>query len=265
MSARGPIQLPRPGPALKWVLLALFGVWLIFALGMNWGGVSQAPFLALVAEPGKILSGELWRPLTAALLHDPNSIGHLFSALLGLYFLSPQLEEAWGSRRFVRFLALTAALSYALQAVILLLLPPGLAGKLAGPFQFGALPVVEAVAIAWACSFRGRTVLLFFVLPISSKGLILFVVGFSVLALIAGQTPPSGHISLFLGMGLGWLLGGDSPSPLRRAYLKFRLARLDQEVLSERKSRQKRVAQSKLRVIKGGSKSDDDDEPKMLH
>jgi membrane associated rhomboid family serine protease len=245
-------------------LLGLLGIWLIFALGMNWAGVSGGPFLLLVAEQSAILRGEVWRLATAGLLSDPTSIGHLATTLIGLYFLSPQLEETWGSRRFLRFLGLSATLSYALQALLLAALPAAIAAKLSGPVQFGAVPVVEAVAIAWACSFRGRTVQLFFVLPISSRGLILFVVGISVLSLIAGQTPPSGHLALFAGMGLGWLLGGGSPSPLRRAYLRFRLARLDQEVVSERRARKKRARRSGFRVIEGGQ-DDDDDGPKILH
>ncbi len=260
---RSQIQLPHPGPALKAVLLGLLSIWLVFALAMNWAGVSQQTFVLLSAQTSEILAGEIWRLITAPLLHAPNSIGHIISALLGLYFLGSSLEQKWGSKRFLSFLAWSAGLSYAVQTGLSVVFPATLSAKLMPPVQFGALPAVEAVAIAWACSFRGQTVHLFFVLPISSRGLVLFVVGFSTLALIAGQTPPSGHLALFAGMGFGWLLGGNTPSPLRRMVLQWKLARLDREVEEERNRRQKRVARSGLRVIDGqGEKGDD---KKMLH
>lgn len=244
--------LPKPGPVLKAVLIGLLGIWLVFALGMNWGGVSEAPFLALVSTVPQLAGGEIWRLLTAPVLHHPHGIGHILTAMIGLYFLSPSLEEAWGSKRFAKFLILAGALSYATQFALALVLPATLVAKLVPPFQHGALPVIEAIAIAWACSFRGRTVNLMFVLPVSSRGLILFVVGISLLSLIAGQQVHSGHIALFAGMGYGWLLGGGSPSPLRRFYLKYRLARLEQEAQSDRNQRKRRVKDSPFHVIPGG-------------
>jgi len=247
------------------VLFGLFGVWLTFALALNWAGVSERVFFALCMSPEAIAQGQIWRLLTAPFLHLPSELGHILGALIGLYFLAPSLEASWGSARFLRFLGLSTLLAYGTQTLAAWLLPVSLGAKLMASVQFGALPAVEAVAIAWACSFRGQTVQLFFVLPVTSRGLILFVVGFSILALIAGQTPPSGHIALFSAMVYGWLLGGGTPSPLRRAYLSWKLARLDQEVIAERHQRQKRVARSGLRVIEGGEDKNDKNDPKMLH
>jgi membrane associated rhomboid family serine protease len=248
------INLPRPGPVLRFTLIALLGVWALFAMLVNWGNVGSAVFLALSANATAVSHGELWRLVTASWLHVPTgTIGHILSALIGLYFLAPPLESAWGSRRFARFLLLTGVLSYGTQAGVVLLLGPALSERLVPEYAYGAMPVVEATAIAWACSFRNRVVNLFFVLPVSSTGLILFVVGTSVMYLIAGATPPSGHISLFAGMGLGYLLGGSTPSPIRQAYLRYRLARLEATVSGERKQRKPGRG---LRVIQGGKKND---------
>jgi membrane associated rhomboid family serine protease len=257
-------NLPRPGPILRAVLIGVFAIWLVFALGVNWADVSLDPFLALTAEQTGLLRGQLWRLLTAPLLHDPGSVGHVISALLGLYFLGAVLEGRFGRRRFASFLVWAAILPYAIQALLLLLLPETLGHKLAPPSPFGAMPAVEAVAIAWAYSFRGQTVNLFFVLPVTSTGLVWFVVGFSILALIAGQTPPSGHIALFAGMGVGYLLGGGTPSPLRRWYLAGRLRRLDREVDGEGRTRRRRGAGG-LRVLPGGRSGSDRDNKKFLH
>jgi membrane associated rhomboid family serine protease len=184
------------------------------------------------------------------------------STLLGLYFLGPSLEERWGGRRFARFLLFSGLFAYAFQMLVELALPASIGARLVGEYWFGAMPVVEAIAIAWALSFRGQTVRLFFVLPVSSTGLIVFVVGMSVMVLIAAAQSPSGLIAPFGGMIAGYLWGGSTPSPLRRAWLKLRLAQLDAEALREAESRRKRIARSGLQVLPGGRRrgSDPDDD-----
>ncbi|HSC89228.1 MAG TPA: rhomboid family intramembrane serine protease [Polyangiaceae bacterium] len=245
------LMLEKPGPVLRVVLIGLFVIWLGFALSLNWGGASDEAFFLFTGNTDAILAGQLWRLVTAPLLHVPSGgIGHLLSALLGLYFLGASLETSFGSGRFARFLIGSAVLAYGTQVLVTWVLGPS--PRLVPPHYFGAMPVVEAVAIAWACSFQGRTVNLFFVLPIGTRGLIAFVVGLNLLYLIAGALPPAGHIAMFAGMGYGYLLGGGTPSPLRRAYLRFRLARLEAEVRTEGVARRKRARESGLRVISGG-------------
>jgi hypothetical protein len=151
-----------------------------------------------------------------------------------------------------RFLFFSAVIAYAVQMLVQLVMPATTAAKLAGAYWFGGLPAVEAIAIAFALSFKGRVVRLFFVLPVSSKGLILFVVAISVLYLIAGQAGPSGLVAPFGGMFAGWLLGGSTPSPLRRWVLQRKLQRLDREAARGKHQRKQRVKQSGLRVIEGG-------------
>jgi membrane associated rhomboid family serine protease len=210
-------------------MLLIFGLWLMFAVAINWGGASEHVFLLFCGNTELILQGEIWRLFTAPLLHPySGSPFYVLSILLGFYFLSPSLEEAWGSGRFVRFLASAAVTAYTFQLLLELVLPASLSAKLVPDYWFGAIPVVEAIAIAWALTFKGRTVNLFFVLPVSSRGLILFVVAMSVLYLIAGAMGPAGLIAPFGGMLSGWMLGG-KPSPLRKAWLKYRLAKLDLE------------------------------------
>lgn len=256
------LKLPPVGPMLKKVLIALFATWLVFALAVNWGGASGNSFLALTGNNAAILEGEVWRLLTALLLHTPSGgIGHIISAMLGLYFLGSSLEEAWGGRRFLRFMIATGVLSYATQFALCLLISPELSAKLVPNDYFGAIPVVEAIAIAWACSFKGRTILLFFVLPVSSRGLILMVVGFSLMSLIAGGMSPSGHIALFAGMGYGWLLGAGTPSPWRRFILKRKLQALERDAHNERSEKKRRAKKSGFKVIRGGRNEDDDDPP----
>ncbi len=258
------MALPKPGKGLMGVLVGLLAVWLMFALGINWGGASLEAFHLFCGNTQAILHGQVWRLLTAPLMHVPRGeISHILFALLGLYFLSPSLEEAWGTPRFLRFLFLSGVIAYALQMLVVIVLPP--ADRLVPLYWFGAMPVVEAVAIAWALSFKGQTVNLMFILPISSTWLIVFVIAVSVLRVIALSHAPEGLLSPFGGMFAGWLLGGGTPSPLRRFYLRFKLGQLEKKAEREaqqvRTTRRRRVERSGFKVIEGGSSGDDDDEP----
>jgi len=249
--------LPRPGRALWGVILTLFAIWLAFAIGLNWGGVSENAFLLFAGNTERILHGEVWRLFTAPLIHLPR-VGSVMFLLLGFYFLTPTLEQHWGGARLLRFLILSALVAYGLQMLVGLALPRSVSQKLVGEYWFSATPVLGAVSIAWALTFRGQTVRLFFVLPVSSRGLILFVIGVSVLYLFTLEQMPSGLLAPFGGMLSGWLFGGGTPSPARRFWLKLRLAKLESEAKRESADRKKRVARSGFRVIEGGKDDDED-------
>ncbi len=248
--------LPTPGRALKGVMLALFGVWLAFALGLNWGGVPSETFLLFVGDSTKIWQGEVWRLFTAPLMHPP-SVGGILYVLIGLFFLTPALEEQWGSKRLLRFLAVASLFAYLFQMALELVLPTSAAAKLVGGQWYGAAPAIFAVSIAYALTFRGRTIRLFFVLPVTSRGLIFFVFGIAILYVITLESPSSGLIAPFGGMAAGYLFGGGTPSPARKLWLRLKLQRLEQEARRDRVVRKDRVKRSGLRVIEGGDKDSD--------
>lgn len=254
------LSLPRPGKALIGLMLAIAGLWLMFAVGLNWGGAPSSVFFALAGDTNAILHGQVWRLLTAPLLHAPGDVGHLITALLGLYFLGPSLEGLWGGPRFLRFVALSAVGGFVLQMLLELVLPASVASRLVGPHWYGLLPAVDAIAIAWALSFRGQVVRLFMVLPVTSGMLIVVVIGYNVAQLVLGEQQQAGLVAPFGAMLFGWLLGGSTPSPLRKAWLRLRLAQLDTEARRD-SARRKRRNPGGLRVIPGG-RADDDDEGK---
>jgi membrane associated rhomboid family serine protease len=257
-------SFPKPGRALWGVMLTIFGVWLSFAIALTWIGLSEETFFLFCGNTEKILQGQVWRLFTAPLMHVP-SVWALLFVLIGFYFLTPTLEQKWGGGRLIRFLIISSVVAYSFQMLFELLLPASVARRLIPEYWFSSTPALEAVAIAWALTFRGQTVRLFFVLPVTSTGLIVFVVAVSLLYIVTGERTMSGLISPFGGMLCGWLLGGSTPSPLRRAWLKLRMKQLEQQVVRDKKARSQRVARSGFRVIEGSGDNgvdDDDDEPK---
>jgi hypothetical protein len=140
------------------------------------------------------------------------------------------------------------------------MLPRSIAVRLVQDYWFGALPVAEAVAIAWALNHKNQSVRLFYVLPVSATGLMIFIIGGSLMYLVIQAQTPEGLIAPFGGMFAGWLFGGGSPSPARQAWLKVRLWQLDAEAEREAKARRRRADKSGFRVINGGE--DDEAPPK---
>ena len=168
-----------------------------------------------------------------------------------------------GGSRLLRFIAITSIVAYSLQMLVELVVPAQLGARLVGPNWYGLDPAIAAIAIAWACTYKGETVNLLFLGPVSGRTLILVVLGFALLRLAAANQPEEGLLSPFFGMLVGWGIGGGTPSPLRKAWLKLRLAQLEgrQAKGPSRSSgpRKARPNPGGLRVIPGGRSEDDDD------
>ena len=257
------MTLPKPGRALTGLMLGLLALWVMFAVALRWGDADPELFVFFAGVTEKIAALEIWRLFTAPFLHAPDDPWHVVGVLIGLFFLTPSLEQRWGPRRLLVFLWLAATTAYLCQFLAELLMPASVAARLSRGLWFGGLPAIEAVAVAWALNFRGQTVRLFFVLPVSAKTLLYFVIGFSVLRLIAAQPPPEGLIAPFGGLFAGWLFGGGTPSPARKLVLKLRYRQLEREAARERVQRAGRLKKSSFSVIEGGrrkgGRKDDDD------
>src|ERR1043165_266430 len=95
--------LPRPGRALKavLVLIAIFAI--AGAILNNWvpgGGTVLAWLIFVPSAPLRV-----WTFVTSGLL--TGGLSHALYSLIGLYFLTPDLEKRWGGARLIRFLVLS--------------------------------------------------------------------------------------------------------------------------------------------------------------
>lgn len=260
MSEQISFGLPKPKKVLITAMVTVTAVWILFATGINWAG-SGVDVFGLLTGSDDILRGQVWRLVTSFIVHQPSgpgSVGHLLTTLMGLYFLGSSLEESWGGKRLAWFMLLSGTFASLMQVLV-----GALITNLHQATFYGALGVVDAIAIAWALSFKDRQVRLFFVLPVSGKGLIIFVVALNVLYILANEVRREGLVTPFGGMLAGWMLADGSP--LRRFYLQWKFRRLQSQSESLRgvraalvtEKREKRANAPGLRVIKGG-KTDKD-------
>lgn len=262
------LSLPRPSKPMLIVMVGLLSIWIAFAAGINWGGASVAVFVALTGNTQAIAHGEIWRLFTAPLLHRPDSgagVQHIAFALMGIYFLGTALEQTWGAARLMRFFAVTAVGSYALQWLIALTLPTNVETRMVPSMWYGTTPVIAALSIAFALSLKNQKILLFFVIPVGARALVITTIGAGLLLLIADALGPSGHIAPFAGMFMGWAFGAGTPSPARRLWLRFRMGRLDAEVRRAAVRGKAPRKQHRFEVIHGGRDPKSNKDDRLLH
>jgi membrane associated rhomboid family serine protease len=243
--------LPRPGKALLWVMGVLLSISIMFAVGINYGGLDERAFLFFTGNTKAILEGQVWRLFTAGLMHTPSGPGavwHILFTLLGLYFLAPTLEARWGGRRMILFLIASSVMGFSAQFAAEALLPHAIVARIGQPYWFGTFGAIEAIAVAWALSNRGQTIRLLFLFPVTATGLLVFVIGLSVLMVLFGDHRSEGLVTPFGGMLAGYLFGAGDPTPVRRLWLKLRY-----RMIARRAAKyQARGSGAHLRVIEGG-------------
>jgi membrane associated rhomboid family serine protease len=260
--------LPRVGPALKGVLIAIGVVGILEAIIVGYVPGGEKYFALLACSKETIGHWELWRLFTAGLLTMPTSMGHLIFTMVGLYFLSPELERTWGKWRFIRFLLISVALGFLLSIAVDVISGPAGPAFFHPPIMFGAGAAITGVAIAWSEMHKTSQVQLFFFLPMTGRVLFWVTIGFCTLGLVYPASVPEGAPAPFAGVLTGILLGGN-PSILRNAYLRLKLLFLRRQsaaanvrpLLRDPKSKRPGNAPP-LRVVRGGIIENDDDEKK---
>jgi len=154
------LGLPKPTPAVKYLLIINIGVFVVQMFADRQGAVTYL-FGVTVAE-----FWQPWRYVTFQFLHG--GFLHLFFNMLGVYFLGSALEQSWGTRRFLRFY-LTCGVVAGLAYVVI--------GALAGvgiPI-IGASGGVFGLLLVCAVMFpQFQIIFLFFPLPIRVAAVIIF-------------------------------------------------------------------------------------------
>jgi membrane associated rhomboid family serine protease len=216
--------LPRPGRVLTAVLIAVAVLAVLGAVVVNWAPGPPAGaelFSWFVFQPHHVLTRP-WTLLTSGLLTSPTDFGHALLSLVGLYFLTTDLEKRWGGARLLRFLASAVLLGN----LAVWLVTHSLPSKLAifhPALVFGPFAAIAATAIAWAKENSERQIRLFFFFPIRGRTLYWITMGFAVLSLVFLQGAPEGAVAPLGGVAAGILLGG-TPSPVRTVWLRIKLA-----------------------------------------
>ncbi len=208
--SRNPYTTPRfyiyfP-PAIKWLIIVNTA---IFVLGYLSPVLNQQlrMFFALYAQG--VVHGVgmpfFWQPFTYMFLHG--GIWHLLFNMLTLWFFGVQLEQDWGTRRFLKYYFLCGIV-----AGLCVLAANVLVGDWYTP-TIGASGAIFGVLVAFGVLYPNQTVLMSFLFPIKAKYMVMIYAGIELLMTFGPNTGIS-TIAHLGGMAFGYI------------YLKGRLPRV---------------------------------------
>jgi len=184
-------------PVIKWLLLSNTGIWLfmLFFGRFSAGGypISYVIYDLFALNP---LSGgfKLLQLVTYLFIHG--GFLHLFFNMFALWMFGMQLENDWGSRKFLTFYMTTGIGAGLSNLFIAPLFAPPVA-------TIGASGAIYGVLIAFGMLYPDQPIYLYFLLPIKAK---YFVAFYIMLELFSGVTGTSDGIAHFAHLG-GALVG----------------------------------------------------------
>jgi membrane associated rhomboid family serine protease len=210
------------GSPPKPILWLIAGTIVTTALGalLQRNGVAVLTYAVLATD--WVWRGEIWRLFTWVLIETGGGGLNLMFGCLLLYFLGGDLLYRWGVRRFFAVYFGIPAIAGLLTCVVARFVWREVALV---PYFAGMWPALDALLIGWAVLFPDRQILMYFVLPVSSRQLVYLTIGATVLmALINGFPFFVPHLLAELIM----LLYMDVIS-LRRLYLRGRMSMLQRD------------------------------------
>jgi membrane associated rhomboid family serine protease len=152
------------GQVCKWLILINAGVFVLQLLSPGHRGGGGLLMDALSLDPQRVWDGQIWRLLTYAFLHDPQSIFHIVFNMLFLWWFGHDMEEMYGSKEFLGFYLVAAVLGgVAFQLAWALSWIPHVGGHVQ---CIGASGAVTAVMVLYALHFPTRVIYLWFFFPI---------------------------------------------------------------------------------------------------
>jgi membrane associated rhomboid family serine protease len=213
-SGRYSIRLGGPlTPAVKALIIFISVIFIIQQIGSHipFGGYSlNSHIIAFfgLSHNGLILQHHVWQIFTYMFIH----IGwtHVIFNLLGLWMFGGDLENLWGTARFIRYILCTgigAGICIALLNAYTA--QPNILPTSANFPTMGVSGVVFALLLAYGMTWPNKEVLVFFILPVKIKYVVIFFGIFSFFATldsINGIGDSISHIAHLGGILFGFVI-----------------------------------------------------------
>lgn len=223
-----PLTLPAPPRVTRTILIVLAGIWLAelalyVAQGFDAAWMNTWVFRPLSLRVDLLFDGWLWQPLTYALFHSLDGVGHIFFSLLTLYFFGTGLERETNGRTVLQVLALgvvAGAVAFVAVEVLAGLLVDGGGRSLLG-ISAGASALVGATC--WLWRDRPLNLILF---TLTGRHLLIGLVALDILRGLTGAGTSVGAQLGGIAAGVLWAIsvqGGPGGWHPRRLWLRMRL------------------------------------------
>jgi membrane associated rhomboid family serine protease len=227
MSPRGQQTMGFGVPPLTRGVKFLGIATLVVSIGSRLGSTGEGLADQLAFFPEMLKHLRLWQPFTYTFL-NPDPFSLIFS-LLGLWMIGGSLEQRWGTRRFVIFYFVSAAVAALATFVVGLF-----ASSVAMHPYIGNWAALSAMVAAFAVLMPDATMFLY-VVPVQARYLLPISAGITLLFMLMTGWQP--YLPELFGLAAGVLLaGGVSPGHF---WLRARVWWID-----------RRLRRSKLRVVR---------------
>ena len=207
----GPIS-----PAVKWIILANIGMFLIQLVFPITDYLGLSP--QLVFE-----RGWAWQPVTYMFLHGDAM--HILFNMLGIWMFGVELERLWGTKFFLRYYAVTG-IGAALTTFAVAFLPFDFASSVYRSVTIGASGALYGILLAFAKYYPNRPILMFLLFPVPAKYFVMIIGGLSFLTGGRGIA----HAAHLGGLLFGYLYlhngRGGMTAEIKYRYLKWKMNRL---------------------------------------
>ncbi len=193
------------GRVCRWLIgvnVVLYVLQLVFRRDF----VDVGPVTAwLELDTAAVTRGEVWRLLTHAFLHDPNSPWHLVVNMFFLWWFGTDVELIYGWREFLGFYLVSALLGgVGFQIWAMTQATPANPTMLA----LGASGAVTAVLVLCACHFPQRTILFMMLVPVPIWLFVVVSISYDLFRLLnanAGIYSPVASVAHLAGAAFGFL------------------------------------------------------------
>ncbi len=211
-----------PGPmtkAVKYIVIACCSIHILMLVLFKLN--PELPFFIyryLGLTPSLFWRGMLWQVFTYLFLHDLLDIWHLVFNMFIFWMFGVTLERDWGTRYFVKFVAVTGVGAGVVSALLL----------------FGAdYPIIGfsgvlfGVYAAYLVMYPDREVI-FFVFPMRMRTMVYIIIAFEVFRSLSPTASGSiAYLTHFAGLGIGYVyLRPRFYKKLRERYYRWKLKRL---------------------------------------
>ncbi|MCS7229513.1 MAG: rhomboid family intramembrane serine protease [Candidatus Kryptonium sp.] len=171
-------------PAIKYFIIINVIVYLllvIFGLNFRVAGVPLYLYVYRYFALNPVGDGfQIWQLITYMFIHDPKGIFHILFNMLMLWMFGTEIENLWGTRRFLVYYFTSG-----IGAGIAHLIFAPLFGQI-GPVV-GASGAIYGVMIAFAVMFPDRYIFLYFLIPIPARIFVAILVFFDLIMGVFGS------------------------------------------------------------------------------
>ena len=189
---------PNLPPAVKWLLIANTAVFVVyfFAFQTAYGRW----FYPFGLSPRWIVEGfAIWQFVTYLFLHSPTGFTHILFNMLSLWMFGKDLENVWGTRRFLQYYFF-CGIGAGVMAVVL-----NLAFGQRDSWTIGASGAIYGLLLAFGMLFPDVQVLFSFLFPIKAKYFVMIIGAITFMSTFQQTGDSVSHVAHLGGMVFGFL------------------------------------------------------------